>query len=79
MRTLPILAVLALTGCATEQALLAPYQPPADCAAIDAEMAAIAKHDAKIYTLRGLKEGVAAEPSALTTGRLKAAAMAPFL
>ena len=55
LMTLPMLA-----GCVSSAALLAPYEPPASCAALDAEMLALAEHDATIYSVRGIKGGVAA-------------------
>ena len=49
---------ITITGCATDQALLATYQPPESCSAINAEMAHIARRDAHIVNAFGLKDGL---------------------
>ena len=43
-----LVAVAMLAGCVSSTALLAPYDPPASCAALDAEMLALAEHDATL-------------------------------
>jgi hypothetical protein len=66
--------LILLAGCASSSALLAPYEPPASCADLDAEMLALAEHDATIYSVRGIKEsaaigiGVAAAAGTLPVG-----------
>lgn len=70
------LAALLLTGCALAQpaAVLAPYAAvPTTCAALDAELLALAEHDAQVLSARALKQqtatgiGVAAAAGALPT------------
>lgn len=53
-------ALVIIAGCVSSGALLAPYDPPASCATLDAEMLALAEHDATIYSVRSFKEGAAA-------------------
>lgn len=76
---------IAMAGCATPGAILAPYtERPAGCAAIAAEMWALAESDAPRYALRGVARGlptavgVASAAGALPTGWVWAPLVAAF-
>ena len=70
-----LIAALLLTGCATQQSILAPYADvPTDCAAIDAELQSLAAKDATTINIRTARDvGVLGVSVATAVGSIPAA------